>query len=97
MNGEIKMNVKHPIIIKGNANKEPHLKGTYNFKGEDKEMDKLYAICSKCKHFDQESDFPNAWCDHHKHDVSPCMIDYWWCDSRCPLGKWKIVDPKEDK
>ena len=52
------MNVKHPIIIKGNANKETHLKGTYNFKGKDKEMDMLYTICRRCKHFDQESDFP---------------------------------------
>lgn len=59
----------------------------YSFNDNEKDYYKLCRICDKCKFFDQESDFPNCFCDKSNE-----MIDFWFCSPKCPLGKWEIVE-----
>lgn len=72
-------------IIYGNANNSPT--GSFNFNKLDSEFKKVIAICSKCKFLDDDSDFPNSFCDK-----SCEMIDYHFCSPKCPLGKFIVLD-----
>lgn len=66
--------------------------GSYRFENNDNEFDKVINICQRCQFLDQESDFPNAWCDKSNE-----MIDYWFCAAECPLKKWKLIEKDDTK
>ena len=53
---------------------------------ENKNYDKVLKHCTNCKYYDYESDFPNSFCEK-----SCEMIDYHFCTTKCPLGKFEIV------
>ena len=53
---------------------------------DNKNYDKVLKHCTKCKYFDDETDFPNCFC------YKSCEgIDYHFCTLKCPLGKFEIV------
>lgn len=79
------------IEINAKVNKEAGGNKCYKFSENDKEFDKIINICQQCKHIDEDSDFPNIWCDKSNE-----MIDYWFCLSECPTKKWKLVDKDEN-
>ncbi len=56
-------------------------------KTDNKNYDKVLKHCTKCKYFDDETDFPNCFCDK-----SCEMIDYYFCTLKCPLGKFCILE-----
>lgn len=62
----------------------------YSFKRNESGFDQISKICDKCKYFDQETDFPNCFCDK-----SCELIDFYFCSPTCPLKKWKIEQIKE--
>lgn len=49
-------------------------------------FDNVLKHCTHCKYFDNETDFPNCFCDKNCD-----MIDYHFCTLKCPLGKFEIV------
>lgn len=59
----------------------------YRFDEYDENFYKVLDICSKCKFFDNDSDFPNCFCDKNCE-----MIDYMYCTGKCPLGKFELFD-----
>ena len=79
-------------LIKAKINENDASMGikSFRFDEHDKNFDKVLEICQKCKFFDGETDFPNMFCDKCCE-----MIDYWYCLSQCPLGKFKLVDDEE--
>lgn len=74
------------------ANKNKHHQGSksFNFVDYDFNFDNVLNICGKCKYFDDDTDFPNCFCNK-----SCEMIDYWFCSSKCPLGKFKLIDKSD--
>ena len=62
---------------------------SFNFKNCDDNYDKVLKICSKCKYFDDTTDFPNVFCEKSCEG-----IDYWYCTPKCPRGEFLLVDRK---
>lgn len=56
-------------------------------KTENKNFDKVLKYCEKCKYYDNETDFPNSFCDKNCEG-----IDYHFCSLKCPLGKFEIKE-----
>ena len=64
----------------------------FSFEHHDKNFDQVIKHCKNCKFLDEESDFPNRFCDKNND-----MIDYWFCTGKCPLGKFELIDKNLNK
>lgn len=78
-------NNKNTKIIKATINDE--FPQSCSFKNNEKGYKEVLKICSKCKYFDDETDFPNCFCDKNCE-----MIDFHFNTLYCPLNKFKIVN-----
>lgn len=79
--------------VKATRNKDhphPEVQKSYNFRDFDNNFNIVSNLCFRCKFLDDKSDFPNRFCDKTND-----MIDYHFCQAKCPLGKWQLYDPKE--
>lgn len=76
-------------IIKAKINKKMN---TCSFENSEQEYNEILNICSKCKYFDDETDFPNCFCEK-----SCEMIDFWFNTVQCPLNKFKVVEAKNNE
>lgn len=75
---------KNTKIIKATIN-ERH--NSCSFRNNPKGYKEVLNICTKCGYLDEETDFPNLFCDKSCEG-----IDFHFNTLYCPLNKFKIVD-----